>query len=153
MSAPEMLHAFAAEVDVADLDEDKIPELQKVISVCCGLVTVETETSIVRLVHYTVQEFFEGNGLDRLSGVQIKLSNACMLCLSLREFGAGTCLSSRELRERLEDFPFYDYVSRYWGFHAKCQGYHAEIRRFLSQGEHMAASSQALVRDFYLEEG
>lgn len=48
MTAPEMLHALAAEVDVADLDEDNIPELQKVISVCCGPVTVETETSIVR---------------------------------------------------------------------------------------------------------
>lgn len=105
------------------------------------------------MVHYTVQEFFEGSGSDRLSGVQIKLSNACIVYLSLRAFGAGTCLFSRELRERLENFPFYDYVSRYWGFHAKCQKDHAEIRRFLSQGEHMAASSQALVRDFYLEEG
>ena len=29
------------------------------VSVCAGLVTVDEESDIIRLVHYTTQEFFE----------------------------------------------------------------------------------------------
>jgi hypothetical protein len=41
------------------LDSDDIYDVEGVISVCAGLVTVDEESNIIRLVHYTTQEYFE----------------------------------------------------------------------------------------------
>lgn len=46
----ELQHALAVEVDSPELDETGIPDLEDMVSVCAGLVTVEEESSIIRLV-------------------------------------------------------------------------------------------------------
>ena len=40
------------------LDTDGLPRAESLISTCCGLVVVEDESQVVRLVHYTVEEYF-----------------------------------------------------------------------------------------------
>ena len=47
LSVAELSHALAVESGDLEIDEDNIPELSKIISVCCGLVTVERETNLV----------------------------------------------------------------------------------------------------------
>jgi hypothetical protein len=47
------------ELDETELDETNLPEIEDMISVCADLVTVDGESNIIRLVHYTTQEFFE----------------------------------------------------------------------------------------------
>ncbi|KAI9370213.1 ankyrin repeat-containing domain protein [Aspergillus egyptiacus] len=54
-------HALAIESGQSFLDEDNIPEIDDLIAVCGGLVTVEEQGQVVRLVHYTTQEYFERN--------------------------------------------------------------------------------------------
>ena len=41
------------------LDEENLPEIEDMVSVCAGLVTIDEESNIIRLVHYTTQEYFE----------------------------------------------------------------------------------------------
>ncbi|KAL6408433.1 ankyrin repeat-containing domain [Ilyonectria robusta] len=55
----ELTHALAIDKTQLLLEEDNIPELEGIISVCHGLVTVDEKSNIVRLVHYTTQEYFE----------------------------------------------------------------------------------------------
>ena len=45
-------------------DEENFPDLANVLSNCCGLVTVDKDRNIIRLVHFTAQEFLAQN-LDR----------------------------------------------------------------------------------------
>ncbi|KAL8800854.1 MAG: hypothetical protein Q9182_004874 [Xanthomendoza sp. 2 TL-2023] len=40
------------------LDPEAIPKAESFVSTCCGLVVVEDESTIVRLVHYTTEEYF-----------------------------------------------------------------------------------------------
>ena len=47
------------EVGESELDEENLPEIEDMVSVCAGLVTVDEESEIIRLVHYTTQEYFE----------------------------------------------------------------------------------------------
>lgn len=54
-----LTHALAIDKTQLLLEEDNIPELEGIISVCHGLVTVDEKSNIVRLVHYTTQEYFE----------------------------------------------------------------------------------------------
>ena len=55
----ELQHALGVELGERVLDKENIPDTEVLVSVCAGLVTVDEESSIVRLVHYTTQEYFE----------------------------------------------------------------------------------------------
>jgi hypothetical protein len=55
----ELCHALAIEPGDRALNNDNIYDVEDVISVCAGLVTVDEESSIIRLVYYTTQEYFE----------------------------------------------------------------------------------------------
>ena len=55
LSVLELQHALAIEEDSCELDEDNLPEMDEVLSACAGLVTVDEDSGIVRLVHYTTQ--------------------------------------------------------------------------------------------------
>jgi len=47
------------EAGESELDPDDIPDIEDMVSVCAGLVTVNNESNITRLVYYTTQECFE----------------------------------------------------------------------------------------------
>jgi hypothetical protein len=59
LTVRELQHALAVEPDEPELDEDNLSDIEELVSVCAGLVTVDQESGIVRLVHYTTQEYFE----------------------------------------------------------------------------------------------
>lgn len=59
LSTSELQHALAVEVGDSELGEDNIVSIKRIVSACAGLVTVDKESSIIRLVHYTTQEYFE----------------------------------------------------------------------------------------------
>ncbi|KAL1835780.1 hypothetical protein VTJ49DRAFT_6085 [Mycothermus thermophilus] len=60
----EVQHAWAVGDSKDALDQDNLPGVEDMISVCCGLVTIDAESGVIRLVHYTTQEYFERT-LDR----------------------------------------------------------------------------------------
>lgn len=47
----ELRHALAVEVGESKLDEENHPEIEDVVSMCAGLVTVNEGSDIIRLVH------------------------------------------------------------------------------------------------------
>jgi len=55
LRAEELCHALGVEIGSTNLDPENVPALRKLISSCLGLVTVEASSSIVRLVHFTLQ--------------------------------------------------------------------------------------------------
>jgi len=59
LTTGELCHAVGVEAGDKELDDDNIPDVEDVASVCAGLVTLDEESKIIRLVHYTTQEYFE----------------------------------------------------------------------------------------------
>jgi hypothetical protein len=55
----ELRHVFTVKVGDSELGEDNFQEIGEIVSVCAGLVTVNEENDIIRLIHYTTQEYFE----------------------------------------------------------------------------------------------
>src|SRR5690348_6548807 len=47
------------ELDTSELDEENVLEIEDVVFVCAGLVTLDKESDIIRQVHYTTQEYYE----------------------------------------------------------------------------------------------
>jgi len=56
LRAGELCHALGVEIGSVDLDPENVPALQTLVASCLGLVAVEATSSIVRLVHFTLQE-------------------------------------------------------------------------------------------------
>ena len=60
----QLQHAIAAQ-DIQEEDKsinsDSLSIDDVMIAVCCGLVTIDRESQIVRLVHYTMQDYLERN--------------------------------------------------------------------------------------------
>jgi hypothetical protein len=59
LTTSELQHALAVEIGESQLDEENLPNVEEIMSVCAGLITVDIESSIIRLVHYTTQVYFE----------------------------------------------------------------------------------------------
>ena len=146
LTSTELLHVLAVEIDAKEFDKDNIPDLEDTISACCGLVTIEAESELVRLVHYTAQEFFESDdGITWLKDAQLKLAQKCITYLSFDEFSSGVCRDAYSFKDRLEYHPFYAYSSHFWGTHARLCGDMLLIRQFLNRERQFQASSQVQV--------
>ena len=57
LEVDELCHALAVEIGEADFDPENVPLIGILQDCCQGLITVDAEASIVRLIHNTVQEF------------------------------------------------------------------------------------------------
>jgi hypothetical protein len=58
LSTLELQHDLAVEESEHHLDEGNLSEIQDMVSACGGLPTVDEENAVIRLVHYTAQDYF-----------------------------------------------------------------------------------------------
>ena len=93
-------------------DEDAMTPESTLVSICAGLVTVDTESKIIRLVHYTTQEFFERFRDSRFPTAQADITLICLAYLSFDH-------SSYEYIYYWEKTPFLQYATRYWRDHMR----------------------------------
>jgi hypothetical protein len=52
---PLSVHKLAIEPGESEWDEENLSDIDQIMSVCAGLVTVDQESKTVRLVHYTTK--------------------------------------------------------------------------------------------------
>ncbi|KAI9770214.1 MAG: hypothetical protein M1839_003242 [Geoglossum umbratile] len=115
----EIQHALAVEPNQTEFDEEALPVEDVMVSVCAGLITTDPESSIIRLVHYTTQEYFERNRLKWIPGSHAKIAMTCLVYMSFDDFTKGHCLSDQELEIRLEKYPLLEYTAQHWGDHVR----------------------------------
>ncbi|KAF2679335.1 hypothetical protein K458DRAFT_347022, partial [Lentithecium fluviatile CBS 122367] len=118
LTTAELCCALAVEPDEAELDPENIPEVEDLLSVCAGLVVVDQESALIRLVHYTTQEYFERIRDTWDPGAQLYIAVTCLTYLSFDMFKTGSCSSDKEFRGRLQESKFLDYAAKHWGEHA-----------------------------------
>lgn len=83
------------------------------------LVAKDKESNIIRLVHYTTQEYFERNPIVDRDNAQKKVSSACIAYLSQDAFSHGPCENNATLHLRLQKYPFVAYAALNWGKHTR----------------------------------
>jgi ankyrin repeat protein len=119
ISNSEDIATICAGLVAEKLDKDNIPDVEDIVSVCAGLVTVDEKSNIIRLVHYTTQEYFERIREKWFPYAQLRIASTCLTYLSFSPFRSGSCPSDDEFKSRLGENVFLDYASRYWGQHAQ----------------------------------
>jgi hypothetical protein len=101
------------------LDKENLPEIEDMVSVCAGLVTVDKESDIIRLIHYTTQEYFEWTQICWFPSAHRDITMTCVSYLSFDAFAAGFCQTDEERKALLSLNLLYDYAARHWGHHAR----------------------------------
>jgi ankyrin repeat protein len=112
----ELCHALAVEVGEQELDHDNIPQVEDMISACAGLVTVDDQSHIIRLVHYTTQKYFKRTQQRWFPNAEAYITDVCITYLS--SSALRVCRSRKECDELLSLNPLYAYTAQYWGEHA-----------------------------------
>ena len=127
MKVTEVQHAFAIEPDTPNLDEENLSDPREIVGFCAGLVIVDEETQVIRLVHYTTQEYLRRNGDTILPSAQQDIAVSCLTYLLYDQFAVGwnddpdlNRMSDVHAagEKRLHRHPFLDYAARYWATHA-----------------------------------
>ena len=146
LTTSELQHALAVEEGESALDEENLPQIEDMVSVCAGLVAVDKESNIIRLVHYTTQEYFERTQNHWFPNVETNITATCVTYLSFHVFESGFCQTDAEFEERLQLNQLYDYVAHNWGNHAcKALTLCQQVIGFLESKLKTEAASQALL--------
>jgi ankyrin repeat protein len=117
LTTEELCHALAVETGDEDFDSENIPDVEDILSVCAGLVTVDQESQIVRLVHYTTQEYLESIRENWHPNAQQEIASTCLTYLCFEPFRSAPCPNHDEWESKCREYSFLYYSARYWPDH------------------------------------
>lgn len=150
LSTSKLQHALAVEVGKMELDEKSLPEVEDMVSVCAGLVTIDEESNVIRLVHYTTQEFLERMQERWFPNAETNITIICVSYLSFHSSECGPCRTDNEFHKRLQSNKLYGYSACNWGHHTReASNLCPEVTDFLNCKTKVQASSQALMNIRY----
>jgi hypothetical protein len=146
LTTSELRHALAVEIGEFKLDEENLPEIDDMVSTCAGLVTVDEQSDVIRLVHYTTQDYLERTWTAWFPNAQTEITKICVTSLSFNAFETGFCLKDEEFEAREQSNTLYNYAASHWGNHARGDAVETDqmILDFLESEAKVAASSQAI---------
>ena len=133
------------EPDGDEIDPENKLSPGDLVAVCSGLVVVDQESAIIRLVHYTTQEYFERIGDVWNPDGQLHIATTCLTYLSFSTFQSGYCSTDEEFEARLQQNQFLDYAAKHGGSHVRTVEIEvAALACELLQGESFPCVAQVL---------
>ena len=154
----QLLHAIAVNLDpeIEDIETDDLIDIELLLSSCLGLVVINKGDGIVRLVHYTTQDYLETN-FPKLDANTF-IAKATMKYLDfavdlsstseeMKEYTSDPYLYQDMMRKRLETldekYELAAYAAKYVGVHVREgdeKGLSRDVLVFLSAQEREATS-------------
>jgi ankyrin repeat protein len=135
LSVTEVQHAIAVlnlGEDETQIDEEGLPDEDLLIAVCAGVVTIDGGNSVIRLIHYTAQQYFERIRDTRFPHAQTEIARACLRYQSLDISINGYCRSRYDLQCRQQEYPLLQYAAQHWGHHASGNSEHVLMGQILA---------------------
>ncbi len=114
----ELQHALAVEPGAIEIDEEALTEEDLFVSVCAGLVTIEKESNIIRLVHFTTQEYLERTRINHFPTAEIDIAMSCLTYLSF-DGHIGLAYMRFKRDPSRDQYPLLSYVTTYWAAHTR----------------------------------
>ncbi|RPA88673.1 hypothetical protein L873DRAFT_1905956 [Choiromyces venosus 120613-1] len=110
----ELCEALGVELETDDLDIDNVPSIRAIVACSLGLVTIDSSSPRVRLVHFTLQEYLHANP-TLFQNTHSMMAEVCLTYLNFQYI--------RELPPTRDwapwVTPFLDYALCCWGTHTK----------------------------------
>ena len=151
----ELQCALSVEPGDTAMDEADFVDEDTLSSVCAGLIVVDHESQIVRLAHYTTQEYFENQKDVLFPDKQKLLATTCLTYLSFDVFSnwqpdSGGSETSIRLAELL--YPLLSYAACHWHKHANSSQDSTMQRlviEFLDRPKNLAALLSFMYREYH----
>jgi ankyrin repeat protein len=120
LSTIELRHALSVTPRDTDFDVEDLPTESSLLNCCLGLVTIVVEDGVptVRLVHKSLQEYFESQQETLFKNGHREIAIICFTYIGFR-FAAD--LQGLDFNEILEYLEFLEYAVFTWGYHVKEQ--------------------------------
>jgi ankyrin repeat protein len=145
LTTAEICCVLAVELDEDEVDPENVVTSGDLVSVCAGLVVVDQESAVIRLVHYTTQEYFERTGDAWNPGGKLHIATTCLTYLSFSTFRSSSCSSDEEFEARLQQNQFLNYAAKHWGNHVRAvETEVATLACELLQGKSLPCVAQVL---------
>lgn len=109
--------ALAIDPDETDFDDEAMTPVGLILDVCAGLLILDEEDEIVRLVHYTAQDYFDMVQTTRFDNVHATIACDCVSYLSYEYFQHSE-ESSGDILTSSTKFCLLWYASGFWAQHA-----------------------------------
>jgi ankyrin repeat protein len=119
LTADELRHALAIEPGIYSLDHDKLCDIDDILSVCAGLVVLDKQTKLVRLVHATAQTYFERSMPKWYPESQVDIATTCLTYLSLDSLAAQIRAENYSLERKLAENVLLGYAAVFWHKHVR----------------------------------
>ncbi|KAL8673746.1 MAG: hypothetical protein Q9168_001853 [Polycauliona sp. 1 TL-2023] len=116
MALSELCDALAFRPGLKAVNRKYRPSRERVLDACHGLVTIDEESQIIRLVHYSVHAFLLGSEGDLIRDER-SIAKLCIDYQMLQPFASGCCQDEDEILDRVKECPFVAYAACYWGSH------------------------------------
>lgn len=118
LTAVELQDAIAVEIGEPEFDEMNITDIGEMISVCSGLVVLDETSNIVKLGHFTAQEYLKRTSKSWFADVNEFLTDSCLTYLSFNSFD-DSCLAQGVPQVQQKEYPFYQYSAHELGTHLR----------------------------------
>ena len=121
--------ALAIELEDLDFDVEAKQEIGLILDVCAGLLVFDEKNEIVRLVHYTAQDYFDKLASSKFDDAHVLIAKECLVYLNYGIFQNSQASSTpyEEIRrayaasdsQNEQDlFNLLGYASTFWAQHA-----------------------------------
>ena len=114
LSVGEICHALAVEIGTAEINTNNVPSIRTVLGCCQGLVAVDSGSSTIRLIHFTLKEYLSRHA-DLFDRPHSRIAETCLTYLNFKAIRDLAASPSRDLRGS----SFLGYSSLYWGTHMR----------------------------------
>ncbi|KAM0296146.1 hypothetical protein ACHAPM_010402 [Fusarium culmorum] len=111
----DLAYALSVEPDSEIIDDENVPDIDDIASICAGLIIVDQESNIVRLVHKSAQEYFERHQAQLFPRASETMARLCLQYLSL-----STSTTDFDKRVEFSWPPFRRYAHMNWAYHSRC---------------------------------
>jgi hypothetical protein len=132
--------ALSIQPDSTGPDQDFVPSMSCILECCLGLVVVDEHAHIVRLVHFSLQEYLRTHIHTRYPLGPEELALDCYRYCSYRDFTNSPCANDASIIARLDQYPLMGYFAKHWRFHTlACSNsprVQAAVNNFMSSDAH-----------------
>ena len=119
LKVEELQHALAVHEGDSEVDFDNFLSFEDLTSFCAELVTIDQEGKVIRLVHYTAQEFFKRKKRDFFPEAEQQLAATCLAYIRLQSLDTTYQSYTSSFEERPDQHNFYQYAVKHWGDHMR----------------------------------
>ncbi|KAK6971547.1 ankyrin [Favolaschia claudopus] len=85
LTAMELCEAIAIEPGTTILNKDKITRIQNIIHLCTGLIILDEQSSLVRLVHFTAQNYLDKVQQQEFPFAHVQITRSLFTYLNFKE--------------------------------------------------------------------